>query len=206
MGVTLFTGVIGLVIASLISGVFLRAAVALANKVFVPDPANLRQEFPPSQERETEPNFDSLVDLEPDAVPPNSNPFAGSNTPTSTKSSTNNNPYAAPTHYGSPQTKASLTAKLAIPEPTYGHACGISFVQGLVSNALNFALLLVAPIQLAPFASIGLTFVVATFVYGLMLPTSAPRAFVIYLFQILIMIVVAIVLAIVIFGVMAVVS
>ena len=71
---------------------------------------------------------------------------------------------------------------------------------------MNFALASIAPIQLAPFASIGLTFVVATFVYGLMLPTSAPRAFVIYLFQILIMIVVAIVLAIVIFGVMAVVS
>ena len=83
MGVTLFTGVIGLVVASLISGVFLRAAVALANKVFVPDPANLRQEFPLSQDRKTEPNFDSLVDLEPDAGPPNSNPFAGSNTPTS---------------------------------------------------------------------------------------------------------------------------
>ena len=196
----------GLVIASLISGVFLRAAVALANKVFVPDPADFREAFSPSRKQETEPNFGSLVDLEPDNVPANSNPFAGSNTPTSTKSSTNNNPYAAPTHYGSPQTKASLPAKLAIPEPTYGHACGISFVQGLVVTVMNFALVSVAPIQLAPFASIGLTFVAATFVYGLMLPTSAARAFVIYLFQILIMIAVAIVLAVVIFGVMAIVS
>lgn len=206
MGAALFTIVIGLVIASLISGVFLRAAVALANKVFEPAPADFRQTFSPSHQRETEPNFDSLIDLEPDAVPPSSNPFAGSNTQTSTKSSTNNNPYAAPTHYGSPQTKATLKAKLAIPEPTYGHACGISFVQGLVVTILNFAHALVAPIQLAPIASIGLTFVVATFVYGLMLPTSAPRAFVIYLFQVLIMIAFAIVLAIVIFGVMAIVS
>jgi len=111
------------------------------------------------------------------------------NTESLTNSTSNNqptdiNPYAAPQNYGSP-VKANGTIGLAIPEPSFGKACGIVFLHSfalLVINILFGMMGLGAPIDSLVGILVG--FVLAVFLYGAMLPTTPGRAAVIYLFQI----------------------
>lgn len=200
MASLLFATVLGLAIGALIGGVLLRAAIALANKVFKPErltsdtqrplEANLGNRY------ESQPNFDSLGDQQLNDTPVSSNPYAGPSNQNSSNTPSDSNPYTAPINYGTPAKAARRNTKLAIPEPAYSHACGITLVQGLVSSLINFVVLGVAPMEIGPILSIGTGFVVAVFVYGLMLPTTAGKAVVIYLFQILIVIAIMLVLGV----------
>jgi len=186
---------IGLVIGSLIGAVFLRGGIFLANKVFKKDPAYFSQ-----------PKLDLPADFMVDEDPSSGNPFAKASSSADTPTVTDGNPYAAPTTFASPAIATAATAN-AIPEPDYGKAFAIVFVQGLIAGAINFAIGLVFGDGLTPsLAGLVVGFTVATIVYSLMIPTTAGRAAVICLFQMLLTLAVAALIGAVVFAVMAVIG
>ena len=100
---------------------------------------------------------------------------------------------------------------MAIAEPSFGKACGIVFVNGLISVVINILINLV--VQNAPelaIAGLGVNliagFLVASLVYSTMLPTSFGRGALVYLISVLIMIVIAMLLGGISFAVTAFVS
>lgn len=161
----------GLAIGSLIGAVLIRAAVSVVNKI-----------------------------LGPGEAPLSDAPFVGTGRIESYAPSDSSNPYSTP----SQTAHAPDNGPLAVPEPSFGRAVAIALVATILGFAVNFFLGVISPPELAvavSLASLALNFVIVSFVFSQMLPTSFGKAAFIYVMYIAIALVVGIVIAGIVIGV-----
>ena len=100
------------------------------------------------------------------------------------------NPYSSPSQPS--QTVETLVG--AIPEPGFGRACLIVLIASIIGFVINFLVGFqgnVLPQAAVMSLTLLVGFLVSTLIYKWMLPTTLPRAALVYLFQILIILAIA---------------
>ncbi|MDB2686048.1 hypothetical protein N9Y42_02450 [Mariniblastus sp.] len=185
--------IFSLAVWTMVIAVFFRAAVFFANKVFLPTPVRSQPsiDLPADFLKETSTIEAPAIEASAIKISTETNPFAKPAGTASVSVNTDSNPYAAPQSYGTPAKSGSAT-KFAIPEPNFGKACGIVLLHFLASGVIN-VMFSMAPIEpmFGIISLIAVGFIAAMLIYAAMLPTTLGKAAVVYLFQLLLMIVVA---------------
>lgn len=180
-----------LVVTTLTAATLLRAAISLTNNAFNRLPSDSKQ-----------PKLDTTTNLSPDSEnPANENPFAKPPGAESIETSSDSNPYAAPTKYGTPAIANTATTDV-IPVPKYSKACMIVLFHGLTAGFINSMVKSTAASvsggEPQIFLSLIVGFMVAIILYRWMLSTTVGKAAVIYIFQVLLLcVLIALVFAII---------